>query len=110
MTIQEACSLVMQAGAIGRPGEVLVLDMGKPVKIIDVAKRMIEMSGKDIEIEITGLRPGEKLTEVLHFEGEKDERPFHKLISHETVPPLEPEAVESVHSEVTKKDELLYRI
>ncbi|WP_297722608.1 nucleoside-diphosphate sugar epimerase/dehydratase [uncultured Mobiluncus sp.] len=110
MTIQEACSLVMQAGAIGRTGEVLVLDMGKPVKIIDVAKRMIEMSGKDIEIEITGLRPGEKLTEVLHFEGENDERPFHKLISHENVPTLEPEAVESVHSEVTKKDKLLYQI
>lgn len=108
MTIPEACALVIQAGAIGRPGEVLVLDMGKPVKIMDVAKRMIAMSGKDIEIQIVGLRPGEKLSEVLHFEGEVDERPFHPLISHTKVPLIAPEDVESTRAEVTAKDKMLY--
>ncbi len=108
MTIPEACALVIQAGAIGRPGEVLVLDMGEPVKIIDVARRMIEMSGKDIEIKITGMRPGEKLSEVLHFEAEKDERPFHPLISHTTVPEISPEALMTEHDFVTAKDQVLY--
>ena len=108
MTIPEACALVIQAGAIGRPGEVLVLDMGEPVKIIDVARRMIEMSGKDIEIKITGMRPGEKLSEVLHFEAEKDERPFHPLISHTTVPEISPEALVAEHDFVTAKDQVLY--
>src|SRR5690606_3490002 len=65
MTISEACQLVVQAGGIGRPGEVLILDMGEPVSILDVAKRMIEMSGKQVEIVYTGLRRGEKLHEEL---------------------------------------------
>src|SRR5690606_32098324 len=82
MTIPEACQLVVQAGAIGRPGEVLVLDMGEPVRINDIAERMIEMSGKDIAIVYTGLRPGEKLHEELFGDSEHDERPFHTKISH----------------------------
>lgn len=69
MTIPEASQLVIQAGAFGKGGEVFVLDMGNPVKIVDLAKDLIELSGlkvgEDIEIQITGLRPGEKLYEEL---------------------------------------------
>jgi FlaA1/EpsC-like NDP-sugar epimerase len=75
MTIQEAAQLVIQAGAMANGGDVFVLDMGEPVKIIDLAKRMVELSGLglkdeanpngDIEIQVTGLRPGEKLYEEL---------------------------------------------
>lgn len=69
MTIPEACWLVLEAGTIGQGGEIFVFDMGQPVKIADLAKRMIELSGlqvdKDIEIKYTGLRPGEKLYEEL---------------------------------------------
>ena len=108
MTIPEACALVIQAGAIGRAGEVLVLDMGEPVKIMDVAQRMIDMSGKDIQIRITGMRPGEKLTEVLHFDNEIDERPFHPLISHTSVPEISPEELFAEHDAVTAKDAVLY--
>lgn len=90
MTIPEACQLVVQAGAIGAPAEVLILDMGEPVKILDIAERMIEMSGKDIEITFTGLREGEKLHEELVGLGEGDERPFHPKISHAKVHSLSP--------------------
>ncbi len=69
MTIPEACQLVMQAGTMGKGGEIYVFDMGKPVRIIDLAERMIRLSGfvpyQDIDIKITGLRPGEKLYEEL---------------------------------------------
>ncbi len=69
MTIPEACQLVLEAGAFGNGGEIFIFDMGKSVKIIDLAKKMIKLSGltlgKDIEIKITGLRPGEKLYEEL---------------------------------------------
>ncbi len=91
MTIPEACQLVVQAGAIGAPGEVLILDMGEPVKILDIAERMIEMSGKDVEITFTGLREGEKLHEELVGLGEGDERPFHPKISHALVHTLSPD-------------------
>lgn len=74
MTIPEAVQLVIQAGALGKGGEVFVLDMGEPVRIIDLAKELIELSGlrvgEDIEIKITGLRPGEKLFEELLADGE----------------------------------------
>ena len=68
MTIPEACNLVLEAGAMGHGGEVFVFDMGEPVRILDMARKMIKLSGlseKDIAIEITGLRPGEKLFEEL---------------------------------------------
>lgn len=69
MTIPEACRLVLEAGTMGRGGEIYIFDMGEPVKIADLARRMIELSGmepgKDIEIKYTGLRPGEKLYEEL---------------------------------------------
>lgn len=90
MTIPEASQLVIQAGGIGRPGEVLILDMGEPVLILDVAKRMIAQSGKDIDILFTGLRHGEKLHEVLVGDGEGDERPFHPKISHAHVDTISP--------------------
>lgn len=94
MTIPEACQLVIQAGGIGRPAEVLILDMGEPVKILDVAKRMIAQSGKDIEIVFTGLREGEKLHEELVGRGEGDERPFHPKISHAKVKSITPEVLD----------------
>lgn len=69
MTIPEACQLVLEAGTMGKGGEIFIFDMGKPVKIIDLAKKMIRLAGfipeKDIEIKIIGLRPGEKLYEEL---------------------------------------------
>ena len=82
MTISEAVQLVIQAGAIGSSGEALVLDMGTPVSIYDVAKQLVANSGKPVEIEIVGLRAGEKVHEELFGDGEIDTRPRHPLISH----------------------------
>ncbi|MCP3676486.1 MAG: polysaccharide biosynthesis protein [Deltaproteobacteria bacterium] len=85
MTIPEAVALVLQAAAMGRGGDVFVLDMGEPVKIIDLARRMISLYGlkvgKDIDIKITGLRPGEKLFEELFNEDEVIEKTAHPKIS-----------------------------
>jgi dTDP-glucose 4,6-dehydratase len=94
MTIPEACQLVVQAGGIGRPAEVLILDMGEPVRILDVAQRMIDKSGKDIAIVYTGLRPGEKLHEELLGDSELDRRPVHPKISHATVNAISPERLD----------------
>jgi FlaA1/EpsC-like NDP-sugar epimerase len=84
MTIPEACQLVLEAGAMGNGGEVFVFDMGKSVKIIDLAKKMIRLSGltlnKDIQIVTTGLRPGEKLYEELLNDGENTIPTHHKQI------------------------------
>jgi len=75
MTIPEAVGLVLQSAALGDPGDILVLEMGQPLKIVDVARQLIELSGLrpdvDIEIRIIGLRPGEKLVEELQCEGEQ---------------------------------------
>jgi FlaA1/EpsC-like NDP-sugar epimerase len=86
MTIPEAVQLVIQAGAIGGRGEVLVLDMGEPVRIADVAGQLIAMEGQAIDIVYTGLHPGEKLHEKLFGAGEVDRRPIHPLISHVPAP------------------------
>ena len=89
MTVEEAVELVIQAGAVGRDGEVLVLDMGEPVRISEVASQMIAASGRPIEIVYTGLRPGEKVTEELV--GDYDiacERRVHPQISAVTIPTL----------------------
>ena len=88
MTIEEAVQLVIQAGAIGRDGEVLVLDMGEPISIDSVARQLVNLSGQDIDIVYTGLRAGEKMHEVLFGDGEPDKRPVHPLISHARVPAL----------------------
>ena len=94
MTIPEACQLVIQAGGIGRSGEILILDMGEPVSILDVAQRMIAMSGKNIEIVFTGLRHGEKLHEVLVGDREDLERPFHPKVSHTSADSISPERLD----------------
>ncbi|WP_204163363.1 nucleoside-diphosphate sugar epimerase/dehydratase [Nocardioides gilvus] len=87
MTIVEACQLTVQAAAIGEPGEALVLDMGQPIKILDVAKQLIEQSGRPIRIEFTGLREGEKMHEELFADDEpQDVRPRHPSVSHVPVP------------------------
>lgn len=84
MTIPEACQLVLEAGAMGKGGEIFVFDMGKSVKIIDLAKRMIKLSGLklgvDINISITGLRPGEKLYEELLSDKENTMPTHHPQI------------------------------
>jgi len=84
MTIPEAVQLVLQASVLGRSGEVLMLNMGKPVKIVDLAKELIHLSGyevnKDIDIVFTGLRPGEKLFEELFIEGEEYEKTEHEKL------------------------------
>lgn len=85
MTVQEAVQLVIQAGAIGREGEVLVLDMGRPVNIADVARRLVEASDRPVEIVFTGLRPGEKMHEVLFGEAEMGVSVEHPLIWHVAV-------------------------
>ncbi|BAL90888.1 putative polysaccharide biosynthesis protein [Actinoplanes missouriensis 431] len=89
MTTQEAVHLVIQAAAIGRDGEALVLEMGDPVRIAEVARQMVQLARSPVEIRYTGLRPGEKLAETLFGAGERDDRPFHPLISHVAVPPLD---------------------
>lgn len=84
MTIREACQLVLQAGTMGKGGEIFVFDMGKPVRILDMAERMIKLCGlqpyKDINIEITGLREGEKLFEELLIDGETALPTYHPKI------------------------------
>ena len=84
MTIPEACSLVLEAGTMGQGGEIYIFDMGKSVKIFDIAKRMIYLSGlkypEDIDIKITGLRPGEKLYEELLANGENTTKTYHDKI------------------------------
>jgi FlaA1/EpsC-like NDP-sugar epimerase len=104
MLIAEAVELVIQAGAIGRPGEVLVLDMGNPIRIDDVARSLVERSGKDIPIRYTGLRPAEKLHEVLLGPNEVDVRPFHALVTHAPVPPLNPAQVEDLDPQGDPKE------
>ncbi|HNP67007.1 MAG TPA: nucleoside-diphosphate sugar epimerase/dehydratase [Aequorivita sp.] len=90
MTIPEACQLVLQAGTMGKGGEIFIFDMGKPVRILDMAERMIKLSGfqpyKDIDIKITGLRPGEKLYEELLSETAESLPTFHSKIMVSKVP------------------------
>ncbi len=94
MLIPEACQLTLQAAAIGVDGEVMVLDMGTPMKIVDVAKTLIAMSKRlDVEIVYTGLRPGEKMSEDLFSGREAARATAHPLVSAVEVPPIDPDSV-----------------
>jgi len=97
MSIPEAAQLVLQAGLMGQGGEIFVLDMGEPVKIADLARDMIRLSGlaeQDVRIEFTGLRPGEKLYEELLADGERTlPTPHPKLRVARSTPGLPAEAV-----------------
>ena len=97
MTIPEACELVIQAGAIGSDGEVMVLDMGEQVRIVELAERLIAESGRNIEIVYTGLRPGEKLAEELVAPDEESRPSSHPLISRVVVPAVSAQAVAAAH-------------
>ncbi len=109
MTIPEAVQLVLQAGAIGQSGDVLILDMGEPVKIVDLAKDMILLSGlrypEDIDIVFTGMRPGEKLSEELFYETENGSQRIHDKIFR-CVPPATPHA--TLMSQVATLKKLLH--
>jgi FlaA1/EpsC-like NDP-sugar epimerase len=93
MTIPEAVSLVIQAGAIGGRGEIFVLDMGEPVRILELARNMIRLSGKepdrDVPIEFIGARAGEKLHEELWGQGEAIGETSHPKIKRATRPPID---------------------
>ncbi|MBN3907569.1 MAG: polysaccharide biosynthesis protein [Nostoc sp. NMS1] len=113
MTIPEAVQLVLQAAVLGRSGEVLMMNMGKPVKIVDLAKELIRLSGyevnKDIEIVFTGLRPGEKLFEEMFIEGEEYEPTQHEKLlivknSSRTIPKNLDFIVDSLHRAAYKND------
>jgi FlaA1/EpsC-like NDP-sugar epimerase len=88
MTIPEACQLVLQAGSMGEGGEIFILDMGEPIKIVDLARDLIMLSGLrpdvDVAIEFSGVRPGEKLYEEVSFDAERADRTRHPkiLIGH----------------------------
>ena len=98
MTIHEASQLVLQAGAMGNGGEIFVLDMGEPIRILDLAHELIRRSGlkvgDDIEIEYTGIRPGEKLFEELAGNDEETCPTAHPKIRVWQLPPAEPRQVE----------------
>ena len=100
MTIPEAAQLVMQAGTMAHNGEIFVLDMGEPVKIVELARDLIHLSGKterDIPIEFTGIRPGEKLFEELGFNEEHMDRTGHPQIY---VGKLQPVALEWIRAQI----------
>lgn len=96
MTIEEAVQLVVQAGAIGGDGQVLVLDMGDPVRIVDVARQLAATRTPELPIIFTGLRPGEKLHEELFCHLERPKPSAHEMIRRVDVPPLAPEWVEDL--------------
>ncbi len=102
MTIPEAVQLVLQAGAMGRKGEVFILDMGEPVKILDLANELIRMHelvpGQDIQIKFTGMRPGEKLHEELVYDGEDLKETEHRKIR--SVGNLKPLSVDKLREDL----------
>ncbi|MBV2223235.1 MAG: polysaccharide biosynthesis protein [Cloacibacterium sp.] len=106
MTIPEACELVLQAGTMGKGGEIFVFDMGAPVKIKDLAIKMIKLSGFEPEIDIklkyTGLRPGEKLYEELLSDGTKNLPTPHEKIMVSMDPHMEFEDIECLANRITK--------
>lgn len=109
MTIPEAVQLVLEAGTMGHGGEIYVFDMGKPVKIVDLAKKMIQLAGlkpeKDVEIVYTGLRSGEKLYEELLNDGEKVLPTYHDKINIARVNPVDYEAAKRMVYELIALNE-----
>jgi FlaA1/EpsC-like NDP-sugar epimerase len=107
MTIPEAAGLVLQSAAQGHGGEIFTLDMGKPVKIVDLASQLIELSGfapgQDIRIEFTGLRPGEKLFEELSYKGENITSTPHPKIMRLVCEPLPLDRVRQLLAELTSQ-------
>lgn len=110
MTIPEATQLVMQAGAIGKGGEIFVLDMGQPVRIVDLARQMIDQAGliegKDIDIRFTGIRPGEKLFEELARDDENTRPTSHEKIRVWELPTRSPEVVDRMLAELRRAVDL----
>jgi FlaA1/EpsC-like NDP-sugar epimerase len=119
MTIPEAVQLVIQAGALAEGGEIFILDMGEPVKIMELAENLIRLSGftphDDIEIRITQLRPGEKLHEELILEGEQASSTRHeKIFVGKPLPPSEelkklldgePGPVDAIYSQIVRMND-----
>lgn len=109
MTIPEAVGLVLQSATQGRGGDIFVLDMGDPVKIVDLARQMIELSGfraeEDIELEFTGLRPGEKLFEELQHEGENVEETNYPKVRRFVCEAQPLERVESIYRQLEEEVE-----
>lgn len=106
MTIPEACRLVLEAGVMGQGGEIFIFDMGKPIRIVDLAKKMIKLSGltegRDIEIRYTGLRPGEKLYEELLNKEENTLPTHHPLIMIAKVKEYDRETIEGMIGQLEK--------
>ena len=116
MTIPEACQLVLEAGTMGEGGEIFVFDMGESVKIVDLAKKMIQLSGlelgKDIEIKFTGLRPGEKLYEELLSAEENTIPTHHPKILKARIKQEDPAQLDAINElislfETQKNDEIV---
>lgn len=103
MLIPEACKLVLEAGTMGHGGEIFVFDMGKPVKIVDLARRMIDLSGSSCEIRFTGLRDGEKLYEEVLNEAEKTLPTFHPKIKIAKVREYDYAAADEAISEMVER-------
>jgi len=118
MSIPEACQLVLQAGSMGVGGEIFVLDMGEPVKIVDLAREMIRLAGmkegQDIQITYTGLRPGEKLFEELFSDKESYEYTHHGKIRKASFRSLdddfESKLSQLIHSKTTEASTIVYLI
>jgi FlaA1/EpsC-like NDP-sugar epimerase len=107
MTVSESVALVLQAATQGSGGEIFVLDMGKPLKILDLARQLIQLSNlepdQDIEIKITGLRPGEKLFEELSYDGENIAHTSHPKIVRFVSEPQDLEKVRRLFETLRKK-------
>ncbi len=110
MTIPEACNLVLEAGTMGKGGEIFVFDMGQPVRIYDLAVKMIQLSGyhypEDIDIKITGLRPGEKLYEEVLGQNENDLPTHHEKVKIAQLPPIDCKRVFDKINNLTHYQEL----
>ncbi len=108
MTIPEACQLVLEAGTMGKGGEIYVFEMGEPVKILNLAKRMIRLSGlepdEDIQIKFTGLRPGEKLFEELLNDTEKTKPTHHPKI---LIAQVKPQSLDEISLAISELKELI---